>query len=38
LFYVDFLGDLEDVNVKNALGHLRETADTLTVLGCYPKA
>jgi prephenate dehydratase len=38
LFYVDFLGDLEDVNVQNALGHLRETADTLTVLGCYPKA
>jgi len=38
LFYVDFLGDLEDVNVKNALGHLREMADSLTVLGCYPKA
>jgi len=38
LFYVDFLGDLGDVNVQNALGHLRETADTLTVLGCYPKA
>lgn len=38
LFYVDFLGDLEDTNVQNALGHLRETADTLTVLGCYPKA
>lgn len=37
LFYVDFLGDLEDVNVKNALGHLRETADTLTVLGCYSR-
>jgi prephenate dehydratase len=38
LFYVDFLGDLEDRNVKNALGHLKETADTLTVLGCYPRA
>jgi prephenate dehydratase len=38
LFYVDFLGDLEDGNVKNALGHLRETADSLTILGCYPKA
>ena len=38
LFYVDFAGDLDDVNVQNALGHLRETADTLTVLGCYPKA
>jgi prephenate dehydratase len=38
LFYVDFLGDLEDANVKNALGHLRETADSLSVLGCYPRA
>jgi prephenate dehydratase len=38
LFYVDFLGDLNDVNVKNALAHLGETADTLTVLGCYPRA
>jgi prephenate dehydratase len=38
LFYVDFLGNLEDVNVQNALSHLREMADTLTVLGCYPKA
>jgi prephenate dehydratase len=38
LFYVDFLGDLEDANVQNALGHLRETADSLSVLGCYPKA
>jgi prephenate dehydratase len=38
LFYVDFLGDLEDANVRNALGHLKETADSLSVLGCYPKA
>lgn len=38
LFYVDFLGDLKDVTVQNALGQLREMADTLTVLGCYPKA
>jgi prephenate dehydratase len=38
LFYLDFLGNLGDVNVQNALSHLRETADTLTVLGCYPKA
>ncbi len=38
LFYVDFLGDLEDTNVKNAIGHLREMADSLTILGCYPKA
>jgi prephenate dehydratase len=38
LFYVDFIGDLEDPNIKNALGHLQETSDSLTVLGCYPKA
>jgi prephenate dehydratase len=38
LFYVDFLGDLGEENVKNALGHLEETADTLTVLGCYSRA
>ncbi len=38
LFYLDFLGNLDDVNVQNALSHLKETADTLTVLGCYPKA
>jgi prephenate dehydratase len=38
LFYVDFLGDLEEVKVKNALGHLREVTDTLSVLGCYAKA
>jgi prephenate dehydratase len=37
LFYVDFLGDVSDVNVGNALGHLGETADSLTVLGCYPR-
>jgi prephenate dehydratase len=36
LFYLDFLGRVEDPNVKNALGHLRELADLLQVLGCYP--
>lgn len=37
LFYVDFLGDIEAPNVQNALNHLRELADYLRVLGCYPK-
>jgi prephenate dehydratase len=37
LFYLDLLGRVEDERVKNALGHLRELADFLRVLGCYPK-
>jgi prephenate dehydratase len=37
LFYVDFLGDIEAPNVQNALNHLRELADYMRVLGCYPK-
>ncbi len=37
LFYIDFLGDVEAMNVKNALSHLGESADLLRVLGCYPK-
>jgi prephenate dehydratase len=37
LFYVDFLGHIDTPNVRNALGHLREVADLLQVLGCYPK-
>jgi prephenate dehydratase len=37
LFYVDFLGREDSPNVKNALNHLREVADFLRVLGCYPK-
>jgi len=36
LFYLDFLGRMGTPNVKNALGHLRELADLLQVLGCYP--
>lgn len=35
LFYVDFLGHVEDKRVRNALGHLQELADFLRVLGCY---
>ena len=37
LFYVDFLGHVDSPQVRNALGHLRELADFLRVLGCYPK-
>jgi prephenate dehydratase len=38
LFYLDFMGHVEDPAVKNALGHLTELADMLRVLGCYPAA
>jgi len=37
LFYVDLLGDTAAPNVQNALNHLRELADYMRVLGCYPK-
>jgi prephenate dehydratase len=37
LFYLDFIGHVEDPNVVNALNHLRELADYLRILGCYPK-
>jgi prephenate dehydratase len=37
LFYLDFLGRVDAPNVRNALGHLREVADFLRVLGCYPR-
>jgi len=35
LFYVDFLGNVEDERVKRALGDLEEFTDMLRVLGCY---
>jgi prephenate dehydratase len=35
LFYVDFLGNLDEPRVQKALGHLEELADMLRVLGCY---
>jgi prephenate dehydratase len=38
LFYVDLIGRVEDQRVQNALGHLRELADLLRVLGSYPCA
>jgi prephenate dehydratase len=37
LFYVDFLGHVDNPNVKNALRNLGELADYLRVLGSYPK-
>jgi len=37
LFYLEFLGRADSPNAVNALNHLRELADFLRVLGCYPK-
>lgn len=37
LFYLDFIGQIEEPRVKHALGHLGELADFVRVLGCYPK-
>jgi prephenate dehydratase len=37
LFYLDFLGRVTDPRAQKALGHLAELADTLRVLGSYPK-
>jgi len=37
LFYLDFLGRVDSPVARNALNHLREVADFLRVLGCYPK-
>jgi prephenate dehydratase len=37
LFYLDFLGRADAPVAVNALNHLREIADFLRVLGCYPK-
>lgn len=37
LFYLDFLGRVDETKSANALGHLRELADFIRVLGCYPR-
>jgi prephenate dehydratase len=36
LFYLDFIGHVEEPVCRNALNHLAELADMLRVLGCYP--
>ena len=36
LFYLDFIGHIDDPACRNALNHLTELADMLRVLGCYP--
>lgn len=38
LFYLDFLGDVNNDNVLHALNHLKEFALFVRVLGCYPCA
>ena len=38
LFYIDFIGALEEERVKKALGHLGEYALMLRVFGSYPRA
>jgi prephenate dehydratase len=37
LFYLDFIGHVDDPVSQKALGHLREVADFWRVLGCYPR-
>ena len=37
LFYLDFLGSMEDAAAKNAVAHLAELADFHRVLGSYPR-
>jgi prephenate dehydratase len=37
LFYLDFLGHINDQKCQNALRHLKELADFIRVLGCYPR-
>ena len=36
-FYVDFLEHVDTEVAQKALGHLREFADAVHVLGCYPR-
>eukprot|EP00890_Picochlorum_soloecismus_P001792 jgi/Picsp_1/2613/NSC_00843-R1_arogenate prephenate dehydratase len=37
LFYVDFIGNLNEVKCQNALRHLQEFAPFVRVLGSYPR-
>jgi prephenate dehydratase len=36
LFYLDFIGHVDEPASRNALNHLAELADMLRILGCYP--
>ncbi len=36
-FYIDFAGNLEETNCRNALAHLKEIATFLKILGSYQK-
>ncbi len=36
LFYVDLIGDLSEIRLQKAIGHLEEIADFIRVLGSYP--
>jgi prephenate dehydratase len=36
LFYLDFIGHVDDPVAQKAVGHLEELADFLRILGCYP--
>lgn len=38
LFYADFLGSPDETPVGNAMSHLKEMTEMLTVLGTYPEA
>ena len=38
LFYLDFIGRVDDPKCQKALGHLEELTDFVRVLGSYPKA
>ncbi|MDA2936892.1 prephenate dehydratase [Acidobacteria bacterium AH-259-A15] len=37
LFYLDFIGNIEEEKTRNALNHLKEIAEFLEVLGCYSR-
>jgi len=37
-FYLDFIGNLAEARVRNALAHLAEFATKIKVLGCYRRA
>ena len=37
IFYLDFLGHVDDIVSQRALSHLQESADMVKVLGCYPR-